>query len=322
MVSLGSLGEGSAGTDHTCWVQFTGRRYCWGWRGNGQLGDGSMETARVETPEAGPDGEPEWASIATGWYTTCGLTTAGEIWCWGTNMGGCVGIDPDLESAVPTPHLLSDTMRFTKVAFGGFHGCGIRDDGSLWCWGLNSSGQLGVGDTEDRFEPTESGCTESECFGDWVAVAAGSFHTCAIREGGRLYCWGGGLNGQLGIGVIPDRDLSRAVPVAGRWRAVDGGQSHTCAIADDETLFCWGRNDLGQLGLGDLMRRDAPARVTVPGGDGFLRLGLGREHTCVVRRDETLWCWGWNEDGQLGAGFETTAAELPVTAPQRVCFPG
>ncbi len=61
--------------------------------------------------------------------------------------------------------------------------------------------------------------------------------------------------------------------------------------------------------------------MIVPGGDGFLRLGLGREHACVIRRDETLWCWGWNEDGQLGLGFTTGEGEVPVSEPTRVCLP-
>jgi len=321
-VMLGAIADGSAATDHTCWLQFTGTRYCWGWRGNGQMGDGTMDGGRVDTPQEEPAGEPEWAKIATGWFTNCALSATGEIWCWGTNMGGGCGVDPALENPVVFPTLVSDTLRFTDVAFGGFHGCGIADDRTLWCWGLNGSGELGIGDSEDRFEPTQSGCTEDECFDDWVSVGAGSFHTCAIREGGRLYCWGGALNGQLGIGVLPERGITRPAEVEGRWRAVAAGESHTCAIAEDESLWCWGKNQNGQLGLGDLDRREAPTRVTVPGGDGFLRLGLGREHTCVIRRDETLWCWGWNEDGQIGQGFETPAGDLPVSSPRRVCFPG
>jgi alpha-tubulin suppressor-like RCC1 family protein len=276
---------------------------------------------RVDMPTAAPSGDPSWDRIDSGWYTSCGLTSGGEIWCWGTNMSGECGVDPEVESPVPSPNLVSDTIRFTDLAVGGFHSCGVADDGALWCWGLNGSGELGLGDTEDRFEPTRSGCTDEECFSDWTAVAAGSFHTCAIREGGRLYCWGGGLNGQLGIGVLPETDLSKAVEVEGSWRAVAAGESHTCGIADDETLWCWGKNENGQLGLGDASRREAPERVTVPGGDGFLRFGVGREHTCVIRRDETLWCWGWNEDGQLGLGFTTPEGEVPISAPRRVCFP-
>ncbi len=321
LVSLGSLASGSAATDHTCWLQFTGDRHCWGWRGNGQLGDGSDASERVDTPEAPSTAEPEWEKIDSGWYTSCGLTTDGEIWCWGTNMAGECGVDPMMEDHLVSPHLVSDTMHFIDVSVGGFHSCGIADDGALYCWGLNGSGELGVGDFDDRFEPTRAGCTAEGCFSDWTAVGAGDFHTCGIRDGGRLFCWGGGLNGQLGIGVVPETNLNYASPVEGSWIAVAGGASHTCAIAEDETLWCWGKNENGQLGLGDVARREAPERVTIPGGDGFLRLGVGREHTCVVRRDETLWCWGWNEDGQLGLGFTTAAGEVPVAGPRRVCFP-
>jgi alpha-tubulin suppressor-like RCC1 family protein len=204
------------------------------------------------------------------------------------------------------------------VTAGGFHACGRKRDGTLWCWGLNGSGELGVGDAVNRFEPVQTGCDAGRCFEDWVAVAAGDFHTCAIREGGELWCWGGGLNGQLGVGPLMDRDSSRPLPVSdGAWRAVSGGQSHTCGIRDDATLWCWGRNDFGQLGVGDLERRDVPTRVLAPGGDQWVRVGAGRDHTCAVRSDETLWCWGWNEDGQLGIG----AAGEDGPSPRRVCFP-
>jgi len=223
----------------------------------------------------------------------------------------------------PTP--VSADSDFASVSAGGFHACGIKRDGRLFCWGMNGSGELGVGDNEDRTTPVQSGCVDGECFDDWVAVAAGDFHTCAIRDSGELYCWGGGLNGQLGIGATMERDSSRPLRVdapPGRYRAVAGGSSHTCAIAEDETLWCWGRNDQGQLGTGDLERRSVPTRIRTPGGDGWIGLALGREHTCAVRADETLWCWGWNEDGQVGLGYATLAGELPPRSPSRVCFPG
>jgi alpha-tubulin suppressor-like RCC1 family protein len=134
-----------------------------------------------------------------------------------------------------------------------------------------------------------------------------------------MWCWGGGLNGQLGVGPLnQDNALSPVVVKEGGWRAVAGGQSHTCAIREDRGLYCFGRNDHGQLGVGDVSRRDVPARV----GDGaYIRMGLGRNHSCAIREDRTLWCWGRNHVGQLGLGFVSPPDATPIASPRRVCFP-
>lgn len=317
-VELSSSSTGAAATDHTCWLTQAGERRCWGWNGNGQLGLGHVDGSPFETPVAGPEGEPDWASMDTGWYFTCALTRDGRVFCWGSNDRGQVGVPTDVEDPVPSPTQVGDGSDWASVAAAGFHACGIRNGGTLWCWGMNDSGELGIGITANQVDPVQTGCADGRCFDDWISVGLGDFHTCAIREGGDLWCWGGNLNGQLGVGTVMERDSSRPMKVGGSgWRVVEGGGSHTCGIRDDGSLWCWGRNDRGQLGLPELTRHDVPARVHAPGGDEWIRLGLGREHTCAIRSDETLWCWGFNEDGQLGIG----GGEAIVAAPSRVCFP-
>ena len=318
-VDVPSSTRGAAGNDHTCWLTLSGDRWCWGWNGNGNLGNGSIEENRflptvIDTPR-----EPAWEELSAGWFFTCGLTLEGALYCWGANDRGQTGQDPASVSTVAAPTRVEDGTTWSDVDAGGFHACAIRADRTLWCWGLNVSGELGIGNTVDRFEPTQSGCAEDRCFDDWVSVSSGDFHTCAIRESGELWCWGGGLNGQLGAGPLGVVNSPTPLRVTtGSWRAVAAGQSHTCGITDDGELYCWGANDRGQLGTGDFTRRDEPALVRSPGGDSrWIRVALGRDHSCAVRSDESLWCWGWNEDGQVGNG--EISPEVPV--PSRVCFP-
>lgn len=199
---------------------------------------------------------------------------------------------------------------FVQAGAGFNHSCAIAIDGSLWCWGTNLFGQLGVGDL--------TACTTDPCDSpvrvgtdtDWVSVATGRRHTCAIRSDGSLWCWGSNHDGRLGLGdptacggspdtcaaptrVGPDTD----------WQAVTVGHTHTCAIKADGSLWCWGANGNGALGVGDTDSRDAPTRVgsaenweTVSGGSETFAA------TCGVRSDGSLWCWGSNVRHQLGLG--------------------
>jgi alpha-tubulin suppressor-like RCC1 family protein len=208
---------------------------------------------------------------------------------------------------------------WSAIAAGGLHTCGLRS-GALYCWGFNTSGELGIGDVLSRASPVQTGCLDGTCPDDWVAIGPGGFHTCAIREEGALWCWGGNLFGNLGIGRTGgDLPTPQAVRPDERWRAVAGGEAHGCAIRDDGALFCWGQNVSGQLGVGDRLDHDEPTRVRAPGTDDWVGLGLGRAHSCAVRSDRTLWCWGDNAEGQVGIGTVTQDA---ITTPRRVCLPG
>ncbi len=318
---IGSTGyTGAAGWDHTCVLSFTGVRTCFGWNEAGQIGNGSTESVAVEPTDFA---DPPFSSIAAGRFSTCGLhrEDAG-IDCWGGNSRGEVA--SPVGGTVDSPTRRSPMgQRFEQVALGGFHGCAIRSDGRVFCWGYNASGESGVGSfTEYVLEPTEAACIDGVCRDDWETLGLGDFHSCGIRAGGELYCWGGNLNSQLGFAppnpAEPNENRPPRDPLpGGPYRAVAGGTSHTCALTMDGRLRCWGRNDHGQVGVGSLDNVPTPADVADT--ERFRLLALGAEHSCAVREDESLWCWGWNTEGQLGLGPDVTDEEVP--APRRVCFP-
>jgi alpha-tubulin suppressor-like RCC1 family protein len=322
LIQDGAVSDAATGTEHTCMLNFEGQRECWGWNGAGQLGTGERVEAAFESPVDALEDDPAWARIDTGWYHNCGLTRDGRILCWGNNSRFAVAGDLG-DVAVPEPTRVDHRVDYVAVTAGGFQGCGLRDDGRIYCWGWNGSGQLGFGDTENRERPFKTGCPAGEeCIEDWAAVASGEFHVCAIRRNGELWCWGGGLNGQLGVGTLTERDSTRPLRVdLDGVAAVSAGRSHTCVIREDDSLWCWGNNELGQLGLGPGDNRFRPERVRLLEDDRWLRIRLGQEHTCAIRSDRTLWCWGRNDEGQLGLGFVSDEDDPIVATPKRVCFP-
>jgi regulator of chromosome condensation (RCC1) repeat-containing protein/integrase family protein with SAM-like domain len=158
-------------------------------------------------------------------------------------------------AANPVPRGLP-TRRATTAA--GFqHTCGVRTDGTAWCWGPNSSGQLGDGTQQSHDVPVQVGHATS-----WTSVALGIYHTCATRAAGTLWCWGANTYWDLGDGTDMLQQL-RPVRVFGFKTATSfgAGYAHTCATKADDTMWYWGYNHFGQLGVGDQETRKLPTRV-------------------------------------------------------------
>jgi len=186
----------SGGDSHTCARRANGRIYCWGYDGDGELGNGGANADRsVPTLVAG--GFTDWASVVAGDLQTCGRRASGRIYCWGSDSDGQIGDGaPSGDRGGPTL-VAGGVTTWTSVAPGGSHTCGRRASGRLYCWGNDSSGEVGDGGTNtDRFAPVQvaGGAT------DWTSVDSGGSTTCARITSGRLFCWGRDNVGQLGDG--------------------------------------------------------------------------------------------------------------------------
>jgi alpha-tubulin suppressor-like RCC1 family protein len=211
------------------------------------------------------------------------------------------------------------------IATGSSHACALLDDGSVKCWGANSLGQLGQGDTAIRGDqPGEMGdALPAVRLGTGrtaVAIRAGGSFNCALLDDASVKCWGYGYFAQLGLGDSANRgdaagEMGDALPAVdlGSGRSVTGltaGGFHSCALLDNGALKCWGMNSSGQLGLGDLVTRgndpgemgDALPTVNVGTGRSVVAAEGGYTHTCVLLNGGDLKCWGWNTYGQLGLG--------------------
>jgi alpha-tubulin suppressor-like RCC1 family protein len=208
------------------------------------------------------------------------------------------------------------------VAVGGGHACARLVTGEAYCWGAAGSGQLGDGAVHAESCGGVGECSSTPVpVSDATAITAidlGEAHGCALREDGTVSCWGRNDDGQLGDGTL---DATRVpVPVLGLVdvAALAVGDGHGCALLADATVACWGRNDRGQLGSGDLLGPEpggtgpcSTLPVPVIGLFDASALAAGPAHTCALRLDGTVWCWGENDQGQLGDGT-TTAHALPV----------
>jgi alpha-tubulin suppressor-like RCC1 family protein len=146
---------------------------------------------------------------------------------------------------------------------------------------------------------------------DWTAIAVSAFHTCGLRAGGALYCYGANDSGQLGV-EVPDPTLTPTLVPGGPWRAVTAGWAHTCALDTGGALWCWGNNFTGQLGLGDEESRTAPAKVAGDARWESVSTGYGLGFTCGVATDGARFCWGENGAGELGDGNGFSATPMAV----------
>jgi alpha-tubulin suppressor-like RCC1 family protein len=219
----------------------------------------------------------------------------------------------------------SAPIEYRSISDGLGSGCAILDDGSMRCWGSNSNGHLGLGDTANRGDnpgemgdalpPVDLGTGRTV-----TAVSAGFFSSCALLDGGDVKCWGSNFFGGLGIGDNVNRgdnpgEMGDNLPVVdlgtGRTAiAVGVGNGHACALLDTHQVKCWGENAVGQLGLGDTVNRgDGPGEmgdnlpvVDLGTGRTALAISVGDDYTCAVLDDHTVKCWGEGDFGRLGSG--------------------
>jgi alpha-tubulin suppressor-like RCC1 family protein len=264
---------------------------------------------------------PQWIHVAPGDQHTCATRANGTLWCWGDNTYGELGIGNQTGQDRPRPVTTPAAGGWADVTAGGNHSCAIRANGTLWCWGDNTYGELGIGNQtgQDRPRPVTTPAA-----GGWANVTAGGNHSCAIRANGTLWCWGRNETGQLGIGNQNNQNLPRQVttPAPGGWASVTaGGGDYTCAIRSGGTLWCWGFNDYGQLGHGSPDPAVLPLQVTTPALRGWASVTTGGDHTCAIRTNRALWCWGLNNSGQLGLGYYTEGPGVGMSIPQQVISP-
>jgi alpha-tubulin suppressor-like RCC1 family protein len=291
----------SAGGSHTCGVRTDRSLWCWGYNGEGQLGLGDR-TVRLVPTRVGADAD--WARVWGGYEHTCGVRTDRSLWCWGYNGYGQLGLADIARRLAPT-RVGTDNDWAARVSAGWGHTCGVRTDRSLWCWGYNGEGALGLGDFTERHVPTRVGADA-----DWGPIRTGNEHTCGVRTDRSLWCWGSNEEGELGLGDRTIRTVPTRVGSDADWARVWGGNEHTCGARTNRSLWCWAEGSHGQLGLDDRDGRLVPTQVGTD-NDWAARVSAGWGHTCGVRTDRSLWCWGWNADGQLGLG-DTTDRLVPT----------
>ena len=263
-------------------------------------------------------------AITAGEFHTCALTDAGAVRCWGQGGRGQLGEDPNPYSSNSAQiddstfavdvHNLSGSA--TAVTAGGFHTCAAISGASMQCWGYNFYGQLGSSAPSSLVPVQVSAVTGAK------VVTAGTNFACALIDTkiavvpvptaaptGRPFCWGDNSTGQLGTSQsVAKASIRIAVDGFGTASALDAGNGHACALpASSQTPMCWGLNDVGQVGDGTTTSPRTPVAVTGLTTASTVSAGgaLGppeRGHSCAVRADTKVVCWGRDTRGQLGNG--------------------
>lgn len=252
---------------------------------------------------------PAWTQISTLWNSTCGLRADGTAWCWGQDTNGQLGNGTLFTGtqSVPTPVFNSSAVRWSKISTGGSHACGIKEDGTLWCWGSDSSGQIGDGAGGGGVIPIAVGAAT-----DWVDISAGLVTTCGVRANGDAYCWGADGDGQVGNNAAFADQISPALVVGGPWSQISVRAYHTCAVKTDGSLWCWGDDAYERLGV-PATSTDQALPVKIDNGP-WTYVATGEFHTCGIKADSTVWCWGRSDNYRLGTS-STTNWPYPVMVP-------
>ncbi|MBI4419412.1 MAG: hypothetical protein HY560_01190 [Gemmatimonadetes bacterium] len=261
-----------------------------------------------------------FATISTGRLHTCGVTTAGAAYCWGSNAHGQFGNgtttgpqDCQGYACSSTPVAVSGGLRFLAVSAGSEHTCGVTPAGAASCWGFNYLGELGNGTTTNSTTPVRvsNGLTFTTVDAG-TSASGGGDHTCGVTPAKVVYCWGDNGYGELGSGT-PTKSTTPVVVSGGlTFTAVSAGGYHTCGITSTGAAYCWGLNGSGQLGNGD--STESPTPVPVSGGLAFAAVSAGDNHTCGITSAGTTYCWGYNANGQVGNG-DSTGSGSPIPVP-------
>ncbi len=229
-----------AGEKHACALTTTGDAYCWGENHHfGNLGDGTL-TDRT-TPTAVLT-SLSFSDIQAGAGFTCGLETSGNIYCWGSNLGGELGDGTTTQRSLPDS--VSGNMRFVSLSVGSYHACAVAANGTPYCWGGGQQVPTVV----------PGGLTVR-------AISAGDNHTCAVDDVNAGWCWGEGGDGQLGTGNNNSTTVPTAMAGGLQWHSITAEEEHSCGVTSANEIYCWGSNYEGQLGVSSTTSSNVPVKV-------------------------------------------------------------
>jgi alpha-tubulin suppressor-like RCC1 family protein len=319
----------SLGESTTCITTEDGEAKCWGRGDGGRLGLGTTVAESESEPAAieplalgGPatmiatNGAQSYALLADGRVRAFGLNGAYEL---GLGHAQAVG-DDETPTGADVPTIMALDGLAKQLAVGRGFACARLEDARVQCWGRGDAGQLGGGPQSGPQRPMDV-----PLGGDAVEIAAGAAHACARLASGAIRCWGDGDDGRLGYGHEIDDGATPLrngdVPLGGTAVRLAAGEAHTCALLESGAVRCWGRGDDGRLGYGgvETIGDDEPPSSAgdVALGGPAMQLVAGRRHTCALRSDGVLRCWGNGSHGQLGLEPSQSIGddERPLDAP-------
>lgn len=258
--------------DHNFAIKTDGTLWGWGYNSNGELGCGDTDdrSSPIQTIAGGTN----WATVSSGGKHTSAIKSDGSLWVWGENDYGQLGDETSSSYSSPIQTICGG-FNWEKVACGEAFMAAIKTDGTLWTWGANGYGQLGLNDGDDRSSPIQVFVGGT----DWKNISCGNNHMAGIKNDGTLWLWGQNDDGQLGTN--DNNDVSSPVQTicgGSDWKYISCGQNNTAAIKNDGTLWVWGYDGNGELGDEDTSSKSSPVQ-TVMGGNNWVYVWSGYVNT-------------------------------------------
>lgn len=246
-----------------------------------------------------------WTAVSAGRSSTCGRTSAGAWYCWGSGSGGELGDGRYEDSGSPVR--VAGGIDFTAVSVGGVHACGLAADGVAYCWGTNYWGQLGGVPANFKYSTLQrvSGTLR------FTQIVAGDQHTCGLTTTRSVFCWGRNDSGQIGNGTTSDATVPMPVSGGLSFAQVESRYYHNCGQTIDRAVYCWGLNTYGNFDGSPFTNRITPTRVAT--GFQFSALTLGTYHNCGLIATGEAFCWGNGTSwGTLGTGSLGVFSPAPL----------
>jgi alpha-tubulin suppressor-like RCC1 family protein len=301
-VQVGALTSWSkvvSGGSHTLAIKTSGTLWAWGSNGRGRLGDGTT-ISRSSPVQVGA--LTTWFQLAAGAEHTAVIKTDGTLWTWGSNENGQLGISGNGGAHRSSPVQVGSLTNWAQVAAGSNECAAIKTDGTLWSWGNNGNGALGIGTSypDSRSSPVQIGALTN-----WAQVSVDQ-GGLALTTGGELYAWGRNSTGKVGDGTAADKSSPVQIGALTNWSQVSTNTGHSAALKTDGTLWVWGGGSTGRLGDGTVVDKSSPIQVGAL--TNWLQVSAGNYFTASVKTDGTLWTWGFNTDGRLGDGTGVSAS--------------
>ena len=232
--------------------------------------------------------------MSAGHENTFVVCDNGSLYGWGSNTSGQIGDGTNTLSNSPklisliadVKMVVSGQLNFTLV---------LKNDGTVWSFGNNSNGQLGLGNLTNYNKPTQiQGLTNI------VSISAGNISSFALKSDGTVYAWGGNNKGQLGIGNNTDKNIPTIISNLSNIKSISAGDFHTLFLKNDGTVWSCGIGTVGELGNGTNLNSNVP--VQVMNLSNIIKIKAGFSHSIVLKNDGTVSTWGYNNSGQLGNG--------------------
>jgi len=325
-VSMGYHYVATTKSDGTAWTWGQGSFGNWQWYAAGQLGYGGAASQSSPIQLPGND----WSRLNASCVATHAIKCDGTLWAFGSNQWGNLGIGTRATCNQYYSPVQVPGTTWKQVHSNCVHGAGVKCDGTLWAWGDNGHGKLGVccitcpyfGTccTPVCFDPANWACnngwrpccscntTVCPSFSspvqipgnNWICVSTGAHQTIALKSDGTMWGWGHNNHGQVGVTNLAD--IVCPVQLCGSgWIDIAGSSYKHFARKTDNTMWSWGHNPHAELGTSDFANKSCP--VQIGSATNWIKLassGTGNHHWGAIKSDGTLWTWGYNPHGELG----------------------